>query len=61
MKRNLKCRYVNHHPFLVIGPVKEEDVYDNPPIKLYYDVISQRRSDEIIELGRKFVITLIFA
>jgi hypothetical protein len=37
----LKCRYISYHPALKIAPVKEELMYDDPPIWLYHDVISE--------------------
>lgn len=39
----LKCRYVNNHPLIKIAPVKEELVYDDPPIWLYHDVITEKQ------------------
>ncbi len=39
----LKCRYIDHHPILKIAPVKEELVYDDPPIWVYYDVITDKQ------------------
>jgi hypothetical protein len=36
----LKCSFIHYHPLLVIAPVKMEEVFDNPPIWVYYDVIS---------------------
>ena len=41
--RKLKCRYVNHNPFLIIGPIKEEQLHRNPDIWLYYDVITNEQ------------------
>jgi prolyl 4-hydroxylase len=37
----LTCRYVSHHPSLIIAPVKEELLHDNPKIWLYHDVITE--------------------
>ena len=39
----LKCRYVAYHPFLKIAPVKEEQMFDNPPIWLFHDVITEQQ------------------
>ena len=40
----LKCRYLtNGHPFLVIGPIKQEEVFDNPGIWVFHDVISESK------------------
>jgi prolyl 4-hydroxylase len=47
----LACRYVHHHPFLRIAPVKEELVYDDPPIWLFYDVITDRQIEILKSLA----------
>jgi hypothetical protein len=41
----LKCRYIGYHPLLKIAPVKEELVYDEPPIWVYHDVITDKQID----------------
>jgi hypothetical protein len=56
----LKCRLINHHPLLRIAPVKQEQVFDDPPIYLFYDVISQNRVDNLINISRSDVILLLF-
>ena len=35
------CRYVSDNPNLIIAPVKEELVFDEPKIWLYHDVITE--------------------
>lgn len=45
--RKLKCRLVDHHPLLKIAPVKEEQVFDRPPIWLYHDVITEEQIDRM--------------
>ena len=43
----LKCRYItNSNPFLLIGPVKQEEMFDNPAIWVFHDVVT----DSQIEL-----------
>ncbi|XP_033216387.1 prolyl 4-hydroxylase subunit alpha-2-like [Belonocnema kinseyi] len=45
IQKKLKCRYVEHSiPFLKIAPFKEEEVYLEPRIVVYHDVIHE---DEI--------------
>jgi hypothetical protein len=39
----LKCRYINHAPLLYIAPVKEEQLFDDPPIWFYHDVITEKQ------------------
>ncbi|XP_033220087.1 prolyl 4-hydroxylase subunit alpha-1-like isoform X2 [Belonocnema kinseyi] len=40
IQKHLKCRYVDHGiPFLKIAPFKEEEVFLDPRIVLYHDVI----------------------
>ena len=37
----LHCRYItNDHAYLLIGPVKQEQVFDAPAIWLFHDVIT---------------------
>ena len=47
-KSNLKCRYVFSYP---IAPVKEEQIHEEPNIWIYYDVISKRRAQQVIQLA----------
>ncbi|GFY79124.1 prolyl 4-hydroxylase subunit alpha-1 [Trichonephila inaurata madagascariensis] len=37
---NLKCHLLSHHPFLRLQPVKEEQLWIEPKISLFYNVIS---------------------
>lgn len=39
----LKCRYLNNSPLLLIGPIKEEQVFDDPAIWQYHDVITEKQ------------------
>jgi prolyl 4-hydroxylase len=53
-KRQAKlfCRYRhNNHPFLLLQPIKEEQLFDRPAIFLYYNVISHRDIDQIKSLA----------
>jgi hypothetical protein len=42
---------VNHSPLLIIAPVKEEKVYANPDIWVYYDVITEKQIEMMKNLG----------
>lgn len=46
---------MNHHPYLRIGPIKEEQVFDDPPIWVYHDVITEKQVKKLIELGKSNV------
>ncbi len=51
-KAHLKCRYItNDNPFLLIAPVKQEEIFDSPQIFLYYDVISEKQIELIKSLA----------
>lgn len=40
-KHKLKCQYKhNNHPLLLLAPVKEEEVYLNPWIVIYHDLMN---------------------
>ena len=39
----LKCQYINNSPLLLIGPIKEEQVFDDPAIWQYHDVVTERQ------------------
>ena len=47
----LKCRYINYHPSLLIAPVKEEIVFDNPTIWVYHDVVTDKQIETFKKLG----------
>lgn len=52
IKSKLMCRYTaGKHPFLLIGPVKEEEVYLKPRIVLYHNLISDTEISTIKELA----------
>lgn len=39
----LTCRYRhNNHPYLILRPVKEEQVLDKPVVYLFHDVVNDR-------------------
>ena len=42
-QRKLFCRYINYHPSLIIAPVKEEIIYDQPKIWVFHDVITNKQ------------------
>ena len=45
---SLKCYFLsNGHPFLIIGPVKEEIVSFVPFIAIYHDVITESQATQI--------------
>lgn len=48
LKHKLKCRYVHkNNPRLLLKPAKEEEVYLNPWIVIYHDVVSDKEIDTI--------------
>ncbi|KAG8198503.1 hypothetical protein JTE90_017369 [Oedothorax gibbosus] len=48
----LRCRLVSSHPYLVLQPVKEEELWAEPKIALYHGVISDREMDTMKEMAR---------
>lgn len=53
-KREAKlfCRYRhNNHPYLILRPIKEEQVLDSPVVFLYHDVVTDKEIDEIKALA----------
>ncbi|CAF4704174.1 unnamed protein product, partial [Rotaria magnacalcarata] len=43
IRANLFCRYRhNNHPYLILRPVREEQLLDDPTVYLYHDVISDK-------------------
>nr|XP_017000483.2 prolyl 4-hydroxylase subunit alpha-1 isoform X1 [Drosophila takahashii] len=50
-KRHLRCGYVTEtHPFLWIAPLKAEELFQDPLLVLYHDVIYQSEIDVIRKL-----------
>jgi len=48
----LFCRYRhNNHPYLILRPVKEEQVLDEPAIFLFHDIVSDKDIAEIKALA----------
>jgi prolyl 4-hydroxylase len=48
----LLCRYRhNNHPYLLWRPIKEEQLFDEPPIFLYHDIISDKDIHQIKSLA----------
>ncbi|KAI8045018.1 prolyl 4-hydroxylase subunit alpha-2 [Drosophila gunungcola] len=52
-QRHLRCGYVTEtHPFLWIAPLKAEELFQDPLLVLYHDVIYQSEIDVIRELTK---------
>ncbi|KAH8232590.1 hypothetical protein KR032_009967 [Drosophila birchii] len=48
----LHCRYNSTTtPFLILAPLKMEEISLNPYIVVYHDVLSEKKTEEIIRLG----------
>ncbi|CAF3671057.1 unnamed protein product [Rotaria sp. Silwood1] len=48
----LFCRYRhNNHPYLILQPIKEEQLLDQPAIYLFHDIISDSNIEEIKSLA----------
>lgn len=47
----LKCRYLRHHVSLLIAPIKEEQVFDDPPIFVFYEVATDKQIKRTIEIA----------
>ena len=65
----LKCRYdFGHHPYLRLAPYKSEDVYLNPRLTIYYDVLLDSETNTVKEFASprvhlfnfSFITTLIY-
>ena len=41
----------NQNPFLLIGPIKQEEVFDKPQIWIYYDVINENQIEVFKKLA----------
>ena len=56
LSSRLKCYYSRgHHPFLLLQPVKVEQVSLEPSIVVYHDVISDDEINTIKEIGKSKV------
>lgn len=56
LKHKLKCRYVHkNNPRLLLKPAKEEEVYLNPWIVIYHDVVSDKEIDTIKRIATPLV------
>lgn len=61
IQKQLKCRYVNRGiPFLKIAPFKEEEVYLEPRILIFHDVIYDEEIDVIKCLAKPKVCILFY-
>ncbi|CAF4241633.1 unnamed protein product [Rotaria sp. Silwood2] len=48
----LFCRYRhNNHPYLILKPIKEEQLLDQPAIYLFHDIMSDKHIEEIKSLA----------
>merc|ERR1711892_90233 len=51
-RSKLMCRYsTGKHLYLIIGPVKEEEVYLNPRIVLYHDIVTENELETVRSLA----------
>jgi len=51
-RSKLTCRYyTGHHPYLAIGPVREEEVYLQPRIVIYHDIVTAKEIATIKSLA----------
>ncbi len=59
-KHQLKCRYRSrmNSPGLILSPVKEEEVYLDPWIVIYHDVISQSEMESLKDIAFPLVCSL---
>lgn len=49
----LKCRYIHkNNPYLLIGPLKEEEAFHEPRIVLYRDVIYDSEMETVKKLAQ---------
>merc|ERR1719433_2245024 len=52
IRSKLVCRYsTGYHPYLLIGPIKEEEVYPQPKIVVYHDIVSDEQIKTIQDLA----------
>lgn len=50
VEKHLRCRFVDHgNPFLKIAPFKQEDVYLEPHIVIYHNVLTDEEIDKLQE------------
>ena len=51
-RSELLCRYsTGQHPYLTIGPVKEEEIYLDPRIVIFHDIVSDSELDTVKSLS----------
>lgn len=49
----LKCKYLSeNHPFLKLAPVKLEELYLEPDVYLFHDVISDREIEHFSTISK---------
>ena len=56
----LYCRYINYDYQLLIGPIKEELINEDPPIWIYHDVISDKQIEMMKTLAMSNVTDTLF-
>jgi prolyl 4-hydroxylase len=52
LKHRLTCHYARHHPTLYISPVRQEQVYLDPPMFLFHDILTKKQMQIVKELGQ---------
>jgi prolyl 4-hydroxylase len=52
LKHKLTCHYARHHPMLYISPVKQEQVYFDPPMFMFHDILTKYQMKVVKELGQ---------
>ena len=49
----LRCHYfTNNNPYLLLGPIKEEEAYLNPRLVINHDVIPDREIETVKKLAQ---------
>ena len=43
----LKCNYIGEHPFLLIGPIRQEILSINPRVVVFHDIISENGANHL--------------
>jgi len=54
LESRLRCRYFTNknHPFLILGPIQEEEAYLNPRLVVYHNVISDSEIETVKKLAQ---------
>ena len=61
LESRLRCRYFTNknHPFLILGPIQEEEAYLNPRLVVYHNVISDSEIETVKKLAQPRVSRII--